>query len=568
VSAAIWYIDVVDDQGDVGAYGSLALDADDKPHVSYFDDTNAMLKYAIKDVGSWGPESVTDASYGGTSLALTSTGSPRVAYTLSDTLRYAAKGATLWSSEEVAGPQVGSYLSLALDAQDDGRIAYVTHPFITGPLQLGASTLWYAEATAGGWLSETVDNVGLEGYPSIAVGADGYARISYQSPQSDLKYAWDSASGWVSETVDAWGDTGAYTSLALDSEGYPHVSYYRVPAAPVIEGRQLYSETTGALRYAYMDASGWHTETVDSDGDVGQFTSIAIDSNDYAHISYYDADNGDLKYAYQDALGWHTTTVDSNGNVGLYTSLGLDDQDDPHISYYALTEEPLPGLQDHHVIEGILKYAYQASALEPTPQETLPVTVSWPGTEVDVGINRTTFCPGWHMAYSWALQNNTGSVMNNLTVTTTLPQDTWLVPTDISGSMSGSYDDTTDTVTWTAAMLQPGETVSAILTLRTLSSINDGTQLLVDFYASVDEFDDTLRYTYISEADEALCPTTDTPTPIPTDTPTATPTATETPAVTDTPTQIPTVITPTPTLTETPTGQRMYLPQIYQFYEE
>jgi len=41
----------------------------------------------------------------------------------------------------------------------------------------------------------------------------------------------------------------------------------------------------------------WHIYTIDSEGVVGEWTSIAIDSNDKVHISYHDDTNVALKYA-------------------------------------------------------------------------------------------------------------------------------------------------------------------------------------------------------------------------------------------------------------------------------
>jgi len=84
-----------------------------------------------------------------------------------------------------------------------------------------------------------------------------------------------------------------------------------------------------ALKYAYQDAPGWHIQTVDSEGG---YTSLVLDGDRYPHISYYDYANWDLKYACQDASGWHIQTVDSEGDVGSYTSLALDVGGYPHIS--------------------------------------------------------------------------------------------------------------------------------------------------------------------------------------------------------------------------------------------
>jgi len=74
--------------------------------------------------------------------------------------------------------------------------------------------------------------------------------------------------------------------------------------------------------------------TVDADSPVGQYTSIKVDSNNKAHISYYDVKNGRLKYARGNASSWETFTVDNNGVNGKHTSLILNSNQQPRISYY------------------------------------------------------------------------------------------------------------------------------------------------------------------------------------------------------------------------------------------
>ena len=91
-------------------------------------------------------------------------------------------------------------------------------------------------------------------------------------------------------------------------------------------------------------ASGqtWTTEVVDSSGDVGRHTSIALDTSDNAHISYIDFTNRELKYATNTTGSWVTETVDSSGSAGFfYTSIAIDTSDNAHISYFDDTNDDL-----------------------------------------------------------------------------------------------------------------------------------------------------------------------------------------------------------------------------------
>lgn len=323
-ASAAWNNTTVDNSGDVGQYPSLAIDNQDHPHISYFDNSTYDLKYASYDGSKWNIQTVD------------STG------------------------------QVGYYSSLALDSQDYPHISYIDYT---------NNALKYAAWNGTKWNIETVDSVGTltwntDWTTSISLDSNNYPHISYYNCnlQSVMYAHWDGTQ-WIITPgqYTSFGHDGRYSSIALDSSGKAHISAYRmsmdgleyyisIPYSTIqlISGTvyftslaisstnipciSFYSVNDSALKY--VTSSTWQIETVDDSGDVGQYDSLKLDSNNNPHISYQDATNMALKYAYWNGVKWQILTLDNTVDV-IYTSLALDSQGIPHIAYFDGTNTAL-----------------------------------------------------------------------------------------------------------------------------------------------------------------------------------------------------------------------------------
>lgn len=160
---------------------------------------------------------------------------------------------------------------------------------------------------------------------SLALDSSGNPHISY-CHIGELKYAYYDGSEWHTETADYSTYVGNDSSLALDSNNYPHVVYCHYDTGT----EEHY------LKYAYKDAGGWHAEIgVDTGYDIS-YPAMDLDSNGYPHIIYrYTEDSAyasELKYAYMDGSGWHIETIDNEGGE-YYMSMELDSNGYPRISY-------------------------------------------------------------------------------------------------------------------------------------------------------------------------------------------------------------------------------------------
>jgi len=169
-------------------------------------------------------------------------------------------------------------------------------------------------------------SVATTDYTDAAVVPDTrycYTVSAYDQSANDSALSSESCTdtSWSVDTVDAGSfDVGEFSAITVDSLGAIHIGYH--------------DGALNKLKYAANGGGAWAIETIDSSNSGGQFPAIAVDSTDFAHMVYhggpvlFTAD--ELKYASNSGGIWTSTLV---AGGGLFNSLALDAQDYLHVSY-------------------------------------------------------------------------------------------------------------------------------------------------------------------------------------------------------------------------------------------
>lgn len=345
-----WSTVVVDSNGNVGEYCSIAIDSNGKAHIAYFDyqiDEQlgddlvpfGNLKYASNTSGDW--EVVT--IYTGAGML------PRICVDNNDKvhiihsklgtsdlpeildLLYTTNENGFWETVTIGSQVVkGADSSIAVDS--NGKVHISTrNEEGTGTTPEGSEGgLRYITNATGEWTWTDVDTSPTCGNDTdITVDHNDKVHISYLDKSEGLKYATNVSGSWEVFIIDNEENVGWNTSIVIDSNNAVHISYS--DPSPLID-----PPGNGYLKYATNESGIWTTQVIDDDN-AGTFTGIAVDNHDSLHIAYCTSDGtrGRLMYTTNASGSWVKETADEEEvAVGTYCAIDIDPNGNPHISHY------------------------------------------------------------------------------------------------------------------------------------------------------------------------------------------------------------------------------------------
>lgn len=403
-----WKSEIVDAPGSVGQATSLALDKNNNPHILYYDYYVNSWKYAYKNNGIWYTETFDNATsdynkISPNSIALDSSGNPYIIYPSPEGLKYAYKKNGKWY-KEIVDSNGGTYSSIALDSKGNPHISYVLN-----------GAVYYRFRSDWGWSGAiAVDSDSNSKYfTSIRVDKQDNAHIAYLKGGTGVIYASQGGIGFHSETAYSGGQVicplSRCLSLALDSSGNPHITFWDIESSGTYF---VYINKDTAWHYQVLDPP------LVSDNSVGYYNSIAVDSQGNPHICYWceygDAGNfgeTSLRYLTQNSSGnWTTPTIVDTittqlsstgpyyGIIGKYCSIALDSNGNPCISYY-------------DGVNGNLMYIYLPETVPPVVKSIDPIN-----NAVNVPANKTikvTFSENIKAGnMNITLKNNSGTAIS------------------------------------------------------------------------------------------------------------------------------------------------------------
>ncbi|MEW6182509.1 MAG: stalk domain-containing protein [Bacillota bacterium] len=316
-----WNISILDSAGNVGSNSSIAVDANDKVHISYIDTTNGNLIYLTNASGSWVRWDAGSAGDHATGIAVDANGKCHIVYSgANGELKYTTNATC--DNGSVTTLETGVWAGLlgnqdiAVDSNGKVHIVYYN---------VNAMNFIYVTNASGIWsTSKIVDKAIANSLPaysaSIGVDSNNKVHICYydDAAPDSIKYATNVSGSWVSTTIDTIEFAAGWsTSLAVDSNDKIHILYYE--------------HEDDALKYATNASGAWQTEIVDNSSGNVSSASIAIDkaNGNQVHVVYGSASG--FMYATKPADKWERSKIDESW-TGSGNSIAIG-PNSIHVSY-------------------------------------------------------------------------------------------------------------------------------------------------------------------------------------------------------------------------------------------
>jgi hypothetical protein len=334
-AALSWNIQTVDEYACSSGYGTaspIAIDSKNITHIAYTEYTSLdhpwRAVYASWNGSSWDKQTVAEDTFV-QCLALDANDNPHILYfDPPDHLEYASWTGTSWTVQNT-GIQ-GNSFALALDPSGSPHIAYTE------------GDVKYASFTGKNWNKQTLDS-GTELISlSIAVDSNNKPYILY-SPSAyadfnltvsiraiNVKVATYQNSSWNIQTVLLPPPTGDIGNIVVDSEGYPHficTQHHYVSS----EDKTILS----TILYASWDGDAWETQVVARDVVLQSLGQLVLDANDNPHFTYLTpGSEGKTKSFFTSWTGeaWDIQMAETELGQTAFGSLALDANGNPHIS--------------------------------------------------------------------------------------------------------------------------------------------------------------------------------------------------------------------------------------------
>lgn len=233
-SGGAWQFERAANGEQSGFFNSLELDSQNFPHFTdYIGGLTYMIRYHWRTSSGWTTdivEAIDDIGVSGTSLALDANDLPHVTYNGPGlSLRYAFRIGGDWTRETIEPSGCNVFAPIAIDPLGVPCVAYST-----------SAGIRYARRVDGVWAIEAVTPIAPSGFGalSMALDSEGNPHLLYGNGfAGDLYYAHRSGGIWTEQLVVDWPNyVGNTNSLAIDASDNPHIAFVDGTAGDIYYG--------------------------------------------------------------------------------------------------------------------------------------------------------------------------------------------------------------------------------------------------------------------------------------------------------------------------------------------